>query len=773
LRSGKIAFAGGIISVYCIGAVPSWQMLAAAALMPLLMRGVIRLRVLAPTALLFVAGLCWATWQVDGALSHPLPSSLAGRTVPVRGYVCSLIHPLTYGRIRFDLCPTAWPGRAGLARAGRLRLVAKGAGPIRAGRILQLQVQLKPPRGLVNPAGFRYGTWLFQHGYLATGRVVRGGPAPDGPGCPWQCRVQAWRQRTIRSFRRTWDRLDSRPLAGSLLFGARGELAPERWQLLRRTGTIHLVAISGLHMGLLAALLAFVTRRLLLWLAGQHLSPRWHRSLVVFVVLGGCTLYGALAGFPIATQRALVMVSVGTVAWASGRLIYPWAAWRLALCLVLLINPLAPLDAGFWLSFTAVAGLIWTFSRRLRQPHPIRALLLAQWAVGAALLPVLAVMGAPVSSLGPLANLFAIPWVSLVVMPLLVTLVPVGSLFPSLVHWFAPVIDLSVHGLWWGLGRLAGMAHPLYPGTEPLALALAAAMLVLLYPVSPGLRAASAGLLLLVLFQLRVIHPNAVVDRPRIRVFDVGEGLAVLVRSGRHALLYDTGPARARGFSTVKNILLPSLAAAGVRHLDAVVIDHGHRARDGDLPTLAVNLPVARWVAGDIQRARRRLGGNPYLADCRHARPLDWGRVRIRFWQASPDAVKGGDDRSCVVTVRTPYGSVLLPGDLKGAGERRYLRGHPDHEDFAILVAPHRGGANTSLQAWVAGTGPDWVAFSTGYGNRYGHPRQGIVDRYRQAGADVADTARDGALLFRLGPAGVSLERLRTRGPFWVKGGLP
>lgn len=771
-RSGMIAFAAGVLAVYCIAKVPSWQVLTGASAGLFLMLGVPPLRRMACWGLVGILGLAWCSWRVELAQSRRLPAALEGQPLTVQGYRCSLVHPLAFGRSRFDLCTSRWRGHAELPAHTRLRLVAANPLIPPAGRELRARVTLKAPRGLVNPAGFRYETWLFRHGYTGTGKLEKVAVLA-GDDCSWRCRLLAWRQHLIDAFQRDFAAMKSRPLVASLLFGARNQLKGSQWRLLRRTGTIHLVAISGLHMGLLAGLLGLVCRQLLLWLAGQRVAPGMQRAVVALAVMLGCAFYAGLAGFSVATQRALIMVSVGAMVWALGRRIHVWTAWWLALVLVLLLDPLAPLGAGFWLSFCAVGALIGVFSRRYRRPHPLVALLIAQMAIGAALLPVLTLMGAPLSSLGSLVNLMAIPWVSLVVMPTLVLLVPLGLVVPPWAQWIAPLIDKLIGVFWWGLGEMAQAAHPFYPGNPLLALLMGAALWIALWPVGRPLRMATVAVVALVLIQLRLAHPNTRVASPRVRVFDVGEGLAVLVRSGRHALLYDTGPARRGGYSTVRSILLPSLAAVGVRQLDAVVVDHGHRAGDGDLRTLANNLKVNQWVAGDVAHARARLQGSLRLGNCREATPLHWGPVRIRFWQADPARVRGRNDRSCVVQVRTGQGSILLPGDLQGTGERLFLRGHRDQGRVAVLVAPHRGGADSSLGAWVRRTHPQWVVFSTGHGNRYGHPRAGILARYRAVGAGILNTAVDGALLFQLGAHGVRLARARANAPFWLRDDAP
>ena len=765
MRFGTLAFAGGIISIYCIGKVPTWQVLASALMLVVTAINFKPLRRPGRWALLFVLGLCWCTWHLDQAMHRQLSPDLAGRWLSVRGYVCGLPKPASYGRVRFDLCTTDWRGQD---HGVRLRLVTSGQQPVTAGYLLHAQVKLKPPHSPINPAGFRYQTWLFQHGYMATGKARQVNLIP-GDGCQWQCRLQAWRQQLIDRFESVFGGLHSQALAASLLFGDRNGLDRPHWQILQRTGTIHLVAISGLHLGLLATLLGWLTRQLLLRVAGQRMSPIRQRMLVLMVVLAGCSFYALLAGFSVATQRALVMVTVGALAWARGFALHPWAAWRWALAAVLLINPLAPLGAGFWLSFSAVAALIAAFTRRLRQPRPWLALMIAQLAVGAALIPVLSALGLPTSNVGWVANLLAIPWVSLVILPVLVALVPLGMMFPSLASTLAPLIDGVVHPLWWWLAMLAGHGQLWYWGKPLFAAMLAIAASLLLWPVSWRLKAAVVVVLVLIGLQLHVRHPNQVTDGLRLRVFDVGEGLAVLVRQGHHALLYDTGPARDGSFSTVSEVLLPSFATLGVRHLDAMVVDHAHRDQDDDLPALKQAIPVGRWVAGDLAQAQEALNTGIGLKGCRHASPIRWRQTRITFWQASPERVHDQDDRSCVVTIKSPQGSFLLPGDLKAPGEHAYLAAHPGQKSVTVLVAPHPGGADTSLVSWTHRLRPRWVVFSTGFHNRFHHPEADVVARYRREGSRVVTTARHGSLLFSVIDGTVTLRGLGDNVPVWLR----
>ncbi|WP_143269416.1 DNA internalization-related competence protein ComEC/Rec2 [Mangrovitalea sediminis] len=757
MRARMIAFSGGVILLYCVGTIPPPTYLFGAAALLLLVAWRARGRRVAGLFCCLLLGASWADYQALVRYNGRLPAAVELKPLMAEGYLCSLPAPGAYGAVHFDFCVTRWPQTSLLSQPARIRLTRYHAKPSDIPDQARLVVRLKRPHGEVNPSGFRYETWLFRHGYLATGsvRTIEPGRGHCGPSCHFD----EWRRHLVLRFEQRYPHLDQQPLVESLLFGVRARITSSQWQVLQRTGTIHLISISGLHVGLLAALTGWLSRYVWLLLCGQRFPPSWQRRFVVISVLVSSGFYAALAGFSIPTQRALIMVAVGLAAYLSGRRLSLWTAWWTALCLVLLIDPLAPLDLGCWLSFCAVASLLFAFGGRLRPSSSVGSLIVAQIAIGAGLLPVLMAMGLPVASLGFLVNLLAIPWVSLLVMPLLFVAVPLGMTFPFLAGPLSVLMD-AVLGLWWqGLSWSSAHSDLLFPVSVTVALGVAATTMMMLWPVSRFYRMVAAITLLIVLTPLLPEwRRNSVVSGVTMRVFDVGEGTSVLLRSGRHAVLYGVGPGSPDGYNAASQVILPSLAALGVRRLDALVMsraDWNHRL-DAKL------LENGVWV----ERVISPKATEPELA-CKAAPAMVLGDMVLTFW-APPRA--GDRERSaCVTRVETAGGDVMLAGDLSVAGERWRLSRPNRPAPVRILVAGRAGSATGSSLPWVRALEPEWVVFAAGYRNPYHHPAALVVRRYRQAGARILETAKRGSLHFRWKRDHIVVSGTRDQAAFWIE----
>lgn len=412
-----------------------------------------------------LAGLVWSGWHAQARLAQRLPAELEGVPLIVQGYVCDLPAPASFNGLRFSFCVTGWPGAdrpESLPETLRLTWYQADARILRQQR-LELEVVLRRPHGNLNPAGFRYEDWLFRHGYRATGRVRSAVPMASVP-CGWRCQYTAARQTLAGWIERKLEGAGQYPLIASLMIGNRQAMTAEHWSVLKATGTVHLVAISGLHLGLVALASGLLSRRLLLMLPAWWMPERRLRQLVFVLTLGGCFAYALVAGFTVPTRRALIMVALATWTLLRARQSSPWHSFLLALAWVLVFDPFAPLDQGFWLSFGAVAILLALFAGRLYPPGWVHGLVLAQVAVFAGLWPILAGFGQeqPVAAL--VANLFAIPWVSLVVMPAL-ALAAVLLLFPGTEGWVVYALDMALGILWHGLELVSSWS---WPGLAPV-----------------------------------------------------------------------------------------------------------------------------------------------------------------------------------------------------------------------------------------------------------------------------------------------------------------
>jgi competence protein ComEC len=685
----------------------------------------------------FVLGLCWACWSAQQALDDRLTAGLDGRTLWLEGRVVGLPTRTAQG-VRFELDQPR-SRRAELPR--RLQLSWFDGPAIRAGEHWRLAVTLQRPVGLLNPHGPDREAQLLARRIGATGTVKAGQVLhPVAPG--WR---DALRERLLKV-----DAQGQEAALVALVLGDGAGLAREQWQTLQATGTVHLLVISGQHIGLVAGLLYALVAGLArwgLWPRGWPWLP-WACGLALAAALA----YGWLAGAGVPVQRACLMLAVVLLWRLRFRQLGATFPLLLALILVLLVEPLAALLPGFWLSFAAVAILIYSFAARIGGWRPWQAWARAQWVIAVGLLPVLLATGLPVSLSAPVANLLAVPWVSLAVLPLALLgtlLLPLAGVGEGLLWVAGGSLDLLFRLL-----ALMAQWRPVWmpPALPVLAwLMVCAGALLLLLPRGVPLRGLG-GVMLLALWLPRDSVPHGQVE---VWQLDVGQGLAVLLRTRHHSLLYDAGPAR--GDSDLgERVVLPTLHKLGVRQLDVMLISHAHADHAGGAAAIHRGLPVRRAIGGEAL-------ADVQLQPCTRGERWTWDGVGFSLWRWSDG--QSSNDRSCVLMVEAQGERMLLAGDMEAGAERAWLA---DTETPAVdwLQAPHHGSRTSSSEAFIRATAPRGVLISRGRNNSFGHPHAQVVERYRRHGVVVHDTAVDGALRVVLGGQG-EVTGVRRQKRFW------
>lgn len=739
-----LAFLAGILLLVCLPALPSavWLLL----LLPgvLLAWRMPRLRWLLALLLPMLVGFVWAGWQAQLRLADQLPETLAGRDLTISGRIVSIPEPQSHST-RFLFAPDSASRAAipGLPARLRLNWYYADATPA-AGERWQLTVRLKPPHGFVNPGSFDYEAWLFRQGIGATG-YVRDAPAARrlAPAMPSILHLRAGLVRDIRAALGTRPAM---PLVAGLAVGYDAQISDAQWRILRQTGISHLMAISGLHVSLLAALVFVLVRAL--WRRLPGLCNRVP-AVCAATVIGWLTAlaYALLAGWSIPTQRTLLMLAVvaGAVLWR--RPLRAWQGLALAGAAVLIWDPLAVLDAGFWLSFGAVAVIVFALGRRLEpsaQPGPwqrLRTFGRLQFAVTLGLAPLLLALFGAVPVAGLVANLVAIPLFNLLVVPLVL----LGVVLPQGV-WAWQAAAWVLEAVWPALVWLAAQAPPLQgSGTAwGLGLALAGLLLWLAPRGVPGRWLGAVWCLPLLLIAPPAPPPGSF----RLLVLDVGQGLAVVVETARHTLLYDTGPRFGSGASTAELVVEPYLAARH-RRPDLLVVSHSDLDHAGGVPALRRTWPGLAQVSGTPAAG---------IPACVAGQGWTWDGVQFEFLHPTmTPSLRSDNNRSCVLSIRTGGQTVLLTGDIEAKAETVLLR-HTPELHAQVLVVPHHGSAGASSAAFVQAVQPDYAVVSAGYHNRWDFPRPPVVARYRASGARLLNTARDGALLFLITPEQVRLK---------------
>ena len=709
------------------------------------------------SAVLVGAALAWL--HAAQALSIQLPPTLEHQNVPITGRVVELpLHESARSVfvMRVDRDTTIDP-----ALRGRLLRVAwhdrNPEAPrfeVEAGSRWAFTVRVRAPRGLRNPGGSDAEKHALAQRLTASAQVRAHGAMQVGTAAG----LPAWRARMSARIEEAVPSATARYVRALALGDTRG-LDERDWHVLRANGLTHLIAISGFHVGLVAGFFALLARAL--W----WVLPSFGRRVPVpaaaaIAALVGAFLYAAVAGFALPTVRTALMIAVIALARVVRRPSNASESLALAAAAIVVVDALALLGAGFWLSFAGVAWLLWCLPRfSASTPMGVtRDFLSAQAVATVGLLPLGVLLFHQASAAGPFANLVAVPWWSLVVVPL--SLIGLG---------LEAVVDGAGTWPWRAAAWCFDASWPLFEWLEGTGLALywlpeasgVAVLLALIGAVWLLMPRAVPGRALGLLLWLPLLWPDTRAPRHgevEIVMIDVGQGLSVLVRTARHRLLYDMGPAVQDGYDAGDRAVVPLLRAIGASTLDRAVVSHGDNDHAGGLAA------VRRAVAISDTRAPEGSGVDD-AAPCVAGQAWRWDGVAFEVLHPTEHFPYFGNEASCVLRIESAHGAALLTGDIGEVVERMLVRRARDALRADVVLAPHHGSRGSSGAPFVEATGARHVLVSSGYGNRFRHPRPEVVERWNEAGAQVHDTAMSGAVRVRFAPSGLQVETRRQTHP--------
>lgn len=716
-------------------------------------------------ALALCAGL--TGWRAAAYLAGGLAPELEGRDLVVTGIVASLPQRNEAGlRFRLAVESAHLDGRE--VRLPRRLLVGWYGGIESAGDVLDLQrlppsVQagerwrfaLRPraPHGQRNPHGFDYELWLWEQGVQATASVRAGPrePPPQRLASTWQYPVDQARQRVRAAIEQQVADPRAAGVLAALVVGDQGAIERADWDTFRATGVAHLMSISGLHVTMFAWAAAALVGRV--WRRSARLCLAWpaqHAALV-----GGLALaagYAVFSGWGVPAQRTVLMLAVVGALRLSGR-DWPWPwTWLLACAAVVAIDPWALAQAGFWLSFVAVGVLFASGPSSVAQgSQPARpalrrlvglggALAREQAVVTVALAPLSLLLFQQVSLVGLLANMVAIPWVTLVVTPLGLA----GVLVPAAWTVAAAAVDLlgAVLRVFaaWPFGTWSAAAPPLWAAAAGLAGGL---LLAARLPWSA--RLAGVPLLLPVLLWQAPRPPPGEFE---LIAADVGQGNAVLLRTATHALVYDAGPGYSREADAGQRVLVPLLRALGER-VDLLVLSHRDSDHTGGAGAVLRMQPQAQLLA--TLEPAHPLHALRAAQACEAGRTWEWDGVRFEILHPPAGPPAGNmrpNARSCVLRVGNGRMHALLAGDIEKAQEGLLAAGTaPLRADW--LLVPHHGSRTSSSDVFLDAVQPALAVVQAGYRNRFGHPAAEVVQRYAARGIPLQASPACGALTWR------------------------
>jgi len=633
------------------------------------------------------------------------------------------------------------------------------------GDVWRFELRLRRPRGTSNPGVFDYETWLFRARIGATGYVV-GGKRNERLQADAGGELDRLRKAFVERLSAVIDDREAAAVIAAISVGARHLITPEQWLRYAQSGTSHLMAISGLHVGLVATVIYLIVLAIC---AVARIGGNYQRTALL-VSLAAAAAYSSLSGFAVPAQRATLMMCLLVLVLIRFRQASPLTILSTACFLVVINDPLSTLAPGFKLSFTAVLLLLW-FARRgaggpagtwlMRAANVARQLGTMQMFLLFGLAPLTVAIFHRVAIVAPIVNFMAVPVFSIVTVPFALAGFVLDGPFVFLGDAALRVSATSIQSLEWLIDRSLSIQYSdvttsVVEGAGWFYLLLVLPW-VLLPPGWPGRNVAWLAVLAVVTCRIDG-PPDACVD---VRMLDVGQGLAVVVRTRQRTMLYDTGPSFRGGASMMDRVVLPYLSGQGIDRIDRLVVSHSDLDHAGGVDDALAGISVGDVIAGESI-------GNPELPVMRCHRGAFWKWNGVGFRVLHPAAGQGhdGNDASCVIVIEAGTTRLWLTGDIEAEVERALLRaGLAKGAD--VVVVPHHGSETSSSRAFIKALAPAIALVSAGHGNRWGLPRPEVVSRWQETGSEVYLTATDGAVGLRLcddvGIVDVTRHRQRSR----------
>lgn len=607
------------------------------------------------------------------------------------------------------------------------------------GDTVTAKVSLKPITGLLNEVGFDAETYALSQSVVGHGTI-------KSRESFYLVSTGSIRGSALEKFNRHTEQLENRDLLLALMFGIRDELSVERWSKLQQSGLSHLIAISGLHIGIAFGIGWFLGRGFL----------RAHWTMTFAPVLCGLVFaigYAWLAGFSIPTQRAMLMcVVLCLVQQFSGHLSYRYK-WLLVLSILLAVEPFWVVSSSLWLSMSAVGFVFLFLSITQRSQFTWLKAIKLQALIVLLMLPVTALLFHGVSASAFAYNLIFVPWFTFIVVPLLFFAFSTSYLNINTDTLWS-VVDSSLAPVIWAIDYAQwGWVDLSYQEVQWLGLLVA---LLLVYRVSNryGIAVIVA---IFVLVNTRWQQPALW----ELTAFDVGHGLAIAIRQNDRVMLYDTGSAWGTS-SMAEQIISPYLIKSGVNKLDYLLLSHMDNDHAGGWQWL-----VDRWQPESIITSQVDVGG----IGCVKGQRFTWYELTLEVLWPIKQVTRAYNPHSCVVSVT--HGSAphkaLLTGDIETIAEWMLIR-DKDKLDSDVVIVPHHGSKTSSIEKFVELVSPSLAIASTAKGGRWNLPNSEVVERYRNQGAEWVDTGSSGQITVKFYSDSLSLMRLRDiKGGSWYR----
>jgi competence protein ComEC len=707
----------------------------------------------------FLTGMLWVMLIAYIQLSKQIPDNLQNQPIVVVGNIVSLPDKQNY-ETSF-LFKTEKIKNAASKKLLKLAWY-QSSSILHVGEKWQLLVKVKKPHGFANPGGFDYEKWLFAEKINATGEVLPGKDNQLISANKQFLSIDSIREYLLGKMQ---NNLQGKPLAEmiyALTVGDRNGMTPGEWLVLQRTGTAHLMAIAGLHIGLVSGMLFFLVN--FLWRRSSFLCLRIPAQVAAGVSsLLTAFIYSALAGFALPTERAVIMLAVMLLGIIFRRPIFSWHSLLIAMFVILILDPLSVLSDAFWLSFCAVGSIAYAMNGRIHGRNKWKDLIKLQWVVSLGVLPLTLLVFHQGALLSPIMNAIAIPWVGFIVVPfsLLACAIVPFSTFLAHILWV-----IALKNLQWVWAILAFTSHYSWVAWQEnlSGIQLFFAMIAVILLLSPkGFPCRYLALFLLL--PLFFIPRDKVLEgQVKFTLLDVGQGLASVVETAHHVLIFDTGPKFSPTFDTGSAVVLPFLQAEGIRNVDKIFISHGDNDHIGGVWSLIKNIPIQE-IDTSVPQLFIPISQHLTISACQAGEHWQWDNVDFQVLYPPLHVLNCGNNCSCVLKVTAEKQSILLTGDIEKPAED-YLVEHEESLLHAnILIAPHHGSKTSSSIDFVKAINPEFVFFPVGYFNRFHFPSTSVIQRYQNLHIRMFSTADDGAVSVLLDGKELKPEGYRQKNP--------
>lgn len=687
----------------------------------------------------FILGVGWAALHAAFFDTHGMPKQGVMRHALLSGTVISVPNR-TPNKTQFQFRIDTLNHQS--ARANILVSCYQKCPMVQLGQHWILKAKIHKPRNYANPGSFDYVRWLTAQHISWLANLESGQTHRQIKVVPNHGYILFLREKLSQRLEKLHFQASSIGIVQALALGLTKNLNQPLWDLFRRTGTTHLMVISGAHIGLVAGFGFSLTKWL--WCRLERFCLQIPAQQVAAIVGMVFALgYAILAGFAVPAQRSFIACCVMLSRYFFNWRFSTWQAWRYALFLVLLIEPHAVYLSGFYLSFMAVAILV-AINQRIAM-NGWRKMIAIQLACLLGLMPLTLFWFSYGAINGLLANLLAIPWVGFVIVPLSLMTTLLGQW--DQMAWLAWGLDQSIEVLLYYLNTIdrfswINLTHTYASIISPLSM-LMAMMLILFLPLR------QYGFIIAI-FILVGIYPKQEAIKTgeaRVDVLDVGQGLAVLVRTASHTMVYDTGMQFYRGSDMGQMVILPYLKTLGIQHLDKMVISHPDQDHRGGLKSLQAAIPIDELIVDNPKRYR-------HAVSCHRYPDWSWDNVTFHFFQIKTD-LHSKNNTSCVLQLSTAEGQVLLTGDIEKKAEQYLVINYNQQLQSSLIVVPHHGSKTSSSELFLSMVKPKYALISYGFDNRYRFPHEQVLARYQAKKVDVFNTVDCGMMSVTLSAKGV------------------